>query len=386
MTKTNVFVSWSGERSRILAASLKDFLSDVIHHADVWMSAPDIEAGARWSIQLAQVLERCQVGVACVTPENQNSAWLLFEAGALSKAVQGGRLIPFLLDLEVTELRYPLAQFQTAIACRQGAWSVVESINSAGMERISSDRLLKHFERWWPDLEVAIQGARSSPTSAPPSLPRKSEQQLMHEVLEAVRSISMSGRLGRQEYLSIALDCRGFFSTDEAQVQRVYTSSDITIAAFLDMVWSVLNRFGEVPPYRYGDRWLLRNTRTNEIYRVTNEGAATHRRDYWALSTFGLIDGDVLEVVSVEASERERIRADLKPTGLTITELSEIEREMLRLIMKGLPMKTIARRLNLSGELVRAHMSALYKKLKATSRDELVLRAQQLDESGELKG
>ena len=43
-----VFLSWSGERSKLIARALKTWLRDVIHDLDPWMSDHDIAAGERW--------------------------------------------------------------------------------------------------------------------------------------------------------------------------------------------------------------------------------------------------------------------------------------------------------------------------------------------------
>jgi hypothetical protein len=49
------------------------------------MSAADIDKGAKWSTEISRELEQANFAVSCLTPENLNEPWLLFEAGALSK-------------------------------------------------------------------------------------------------------------------------------------------------------------------------------------------------------------------------------------------------------------------------------------------------------------
>src|SRR5690349_13184449 len=93
------FISWSGECSRAVASILRNWLPDVIHNVEPWMSVSDIAAGDRWGSQVQHMLKECRFGVICVTPDNLTAPWLMFEAGALSKAIQVTYVCPFLIGL-----------------------------------------------------------------------------------------------------------------------------------------------------------------------------------------------------------------------------------------------------------------------------------------------
>ena len=82
-----VFISWSGTKSRLLAEALRDWIPYVLPSAEPWMSATDIVPGARWSIEIASQLDTANVGIICLTPENIDAPWIMFEAGALSKTL-----------------------------------------------------------------------------------------------------------------------------------------------------------------------------------------------------------------------------------------------------------------------------------------------------------
>lgn len=99
-----VFLSWSGERSRIVADALRHWIPDVIQSVELWMSGSDIEAGARWNERIQHQLSESRFGILCVTPENIPSPWLLFEAGALAKTIEDTFVCPYLIDLEPSDL------------------------------------------------------------------------------------------------------------------------------------------------------------------------------------------------------------------------------------------------------------------------------------------
>jgi hypothetical protein len=64
---------------------MRDWLPLVLHYIEPWLSEADIGAGERWAHPVAQQLSDTNSGLVCVTSENVNSPWLLFEAGALAK-------------------------------------------------------------------------------------------------------------------------------------------------------------------------------------------------------------------------------------------------------------------------------------------------------------
>ena len=87
-----VFIRWSGLRSKHIAQSLHDWLRNVLPLVRPWMSEEDIQKGARGALDIARKLEKVSVGVSCLTPENQHAPWIQFEAGALSKTLDNSRL------------------------------------------------------------------------------------------------------------------------------------------------------------------------------------------------------------------------------------------------------------------------------------------------------
>jgi hypothetical protein len=152
-----VFISWSGEKSRLVALALRSFLQDVNQRIIAWFSDSDIQAGDRWGSELAGRLESSNYGIICVTQESLESSWVLFEAGALGKAVSGGKVCPYLIDLTRRQLTGPLNQFQSKEATKEQTWEMLLSINYAMDDStLTEDRLKKYFDRFWPELEQVV--------------------------------------------------------------------------------------------------------------------------------------------------------------------------------------------------------------------------------------
>src|SRR5260221_13115017 len=94
-----VFLSWSGEQSKLAAKALHDWLPTVIHTVRPYMSAENINKGQRWSVDISKQLEETDFGVICMTPENLEAPWVLFEAGALLKGREKGHVCPLLFGV-----------------------------------------------------------------------------------------------------------------------------------------------------------------------------------------------------------------------------------------------------------------------------------------------
>jgi DNA-binding XRE family transcriptional regulator len=183
-----VFISWSGERSGALAGLLQNWLPKVLQAVRPWISSASIDAGTRWSPEVAQALQQIQFGIVCLTPENLREPWILFEAGALSKMVAETRVVPYLLGLEPRELDGPLAQFQAVRADKAGTKSLVHSLNSAASDRaITGEAVNETLEMWWPRLEADIQRLLLSPEVTEAPKPLRSTEDMLGEVLELLR-------------------------------------------------------------------------------------------------------------------------------------------------------------------------------------------------------
>ena len=109
-----VFISWSGQRSKQLGEALRDWLPAVIQAVKPYFTPEDIDKGSRWEGEIARELSDSHFGLLCLTPENLNAPWLLFEAGALSKNLDKSKVCPLLYSLEPADVAFPLAQFQAA--------------------------------------------------------------------------------------------------------------------------------------------------------------------------------------------------------------------------------------------------------------------------------
>lgn len=186
-----IFISWSGERSEALAKALREWFPLVLHFVEPWLSQSDIQAGERWSVEIAKELENCNFGVICITRENLSSPWILFEAGALAKSMQDGRVIPLLLDLDFKEISGPLAQFQAKKSDSGGIRELVASLNKAAPSPVPDAQLERLFSALWSDLENNI---LSIPKGSAPAKHNRPQGEILEELVSSVRTVEMRVR------------------------------------------------------------------------------------------------------------------------------------------------------------------------------------------------
>lgn len=152
-----VFLSWSGEKSLAVAKALRDWLPYVNPEIQPWISGTDIAPGERWSGEVAQQLEAADVGIVCVTRENQSAPWLNFEAGALAKKLESSRVVPLAINLKPSEVQQPLGQFQAKEATKSGILDILRSLNDLCTNRVPD--IARACDLWWPQFEPVLEKA-----------------------------------------------------------------------------------------------------------------------------------------------------------------------------------------------------------------------------------
>src|SRR5579864_587202 len=184
----NIFISWSRSRSKWVAEALREWLPIILQTAKPWMSASDIEKGSRGLDEVSSRLQGMKVGIVCLTPENLNAPWILYEAGALSKTIDDKtRLCTYLVGgLPFQDVKPPLGMFQHTNPDKQDTQKLVRTINRAVSDTPVPESNLDHlFDRMWPDLEMKLQ---SLPESTEAAAPKRSADDMVTELLEIARA------------------------------------------------------------------------------------------------------------------------------------------------------------------------------------------------------
>ena len=177
----NVFICWSGDRSRACAEALKQFLLDLNEALDlpgdrrfVPFHSDDIDKGAAWFQAVTDQLHRSDAAVLVVTPENAASPWMHFEAGAVVSqmfrhvpadggdgggAPLAGRLFTYLFGFPPHQgLEGPLSAYQATEATFDDTRAMVRSMLGAFDAG--------EFTGCWNRLAERLRAARAQPITA----------------------------------------------------------------------------------------------------------------------------------------------------------------------------------------------------------------------------
>ncbi|MEV7322596.1 TIR domain-containing protein [Streptomyces sp. NPDC093970] len=155
-----IFISWSGEAAEKCAELLHEKLPYFNNNIEPFRSSGDVNKGARGLQKIAEELEGSAFGIVCVTRANRDKPWINFEAGALSRQVREGKVVPFLLGATVSDLvDRPLLQFQAVRADDElQVYEMIREINAQCERATSEARLARLFKDHWPEMSEVLDG------------------------------------------------------------------------------------------------------------------------------------------------------------------------------------------------------------------------------------
>jgi hypothetical protein len=204
-----LFISWSGARSRQLAEALNDWLRDRFTYPT--FISTGIEKGSRWFDEVQQQLSEAKAGIVCITPASLDSAWMLFEAGALACEVREGRgearLYTYLHGVQPSELPGPLQGYQSTVTTKEDTYQLLDGLHRLfGLDKRGPD----DFDEDWKALGKQISAITPQPvTSMVPGLAdrfdRKTFREKTHECVDRSWFARLDGAMETRDGLRTML-------------------------------------------------------------------------------------------------------------------------------------------------------------------------------------
>lgn len=190
-----IFISWSGDDSKLAAELMHPWLKNVIQEVDPWISGRDIPKGGKWQTSLGTSLSDTSFGLLMITRVNIDAPWLLFEAGALSN-VSGSFVAPMLCGISELDLaNTPLSQFQAVPVNKDGMLKLVFDINKQCSTPLGERQVTNTFEKWWPDFEKSyssISFATKTSGGSEDKAPGKIFADALEDIIQSLRRIEQA--------------------------------------------------------------------------------------------------------------------------------------------------------------------------------------------------
>ena len=160
----DIFISWSGSSSHILARILKEWLPTVLHYARPWLSSEDIRKGKPWGPELTAQLDATSYSIVCVpTPRVARAPWVNFEAGVTSKYIEHAHVSPLLVGVLPEDLAdLPLARFQCTAFTKTDVARLLRSINEAAGSPMSKEEVNRNLRITWRHLQEEVSNLEPS--------------------------------------------------------------------------------------------------------------------------------------------------------------------------------------------------------------------------------
>jgi len=261
----DIFISWSGETSQKIAEVLHNWIPKVLQFARPYFTPSDIEKGAKWESEITNQLNKCSIGILCLTTENTQKPWIIFEAGALSSKINKSRVCPLLFGLSNSDLTGPLATFQTTAFDKAEFKKLIRMINSQSDSNKLSDNIFEDvFETYYPRLEENINLILNSTKQKPLiETSRRTDRDIIEEILELTRR--QYGLKNENNQIREKIE-KGFVHInisdfDDKSTIEIPIHSELTFRNFLDMIYSELASY--VSPFTYEYDWILFDKQTN---------------------------------------------------------------------------------------------------------------------------
>lgn len=186
-----VFISWSGERSKLVAELLEEWIPSVIQAIKPWISSKHIDGDSVWFNKIMKELADTKVAIVCLTKGNLHKPWILFEAGAAVKGMQTSRVCTFLIDLNDKDiLDSPLTQFNFTLPTEASLLKLLTELNKNHIEPPLKDEILNRaFKRCWPEFEDRFNKILQAEIESQQT-PVVQEKDVISEILSNVRTIN----------------------------------------------------------------------------------------------------------------------------------------------------------------------------------------------------
>jgi len=192
-----VFLSWSKPRSQRVAELLNNWIPCIIQSVQPWFSSQNIEDGELWFNAIQNQVSDIINGIVCLTEENKEQPWILFESGGLAKGLDKSRIYVLLIDLTPDDiLLSPLSAFNQTKPTENGLRKLMHVINGRTNNPIQASILDQVYDKFWPDFKEKfddiIRETQIPVTPLKKSAKEEINNDILKELFKSIRNLEYS--------------------------------------------------------------------------------------------------------------------------------------------------------------------------------------------------
>lgn len=146
----DIFISWSGERSKKIAACFHKWLNKTLNIKS-WFSDKNIIIGQLWEPEIQNALKAGKIGVFFITKDNVFSPWINFEAGAISKGDAKHNVCIVRIDQDEIPKESPLFHYQNCMFDKEGIYNLINNV-LRNKDNLPEKSFKLIFDKYWGNL------------------------------------------------------------------------------------------------------------------------------------------------------------------------------------------------------------------------------------------
>ena len=153
-----LLLTWSGTGSHDIATFFRNWLPEVVPDILPWISSQDIAKGKKWSNELTKQMNKTNISITFITPENVRSPWVFYEVGFIAAKLEEGTVCPYLIGVDKGLVKdTPLGQFQWTEANKPDTLALIQSINKELGDKKHNEKLIeRNFNSQWGKLKKKL--------------------------------------------------------------------------------------------------------------------------------------------------------------------------------------------------------------------------------------
>ena len=191
----NIFISWSGCRTKSVAVALREMIVKLKIGFNPWTSVQDIAVGRVWRNELFKSLKIAEIGIVCTSRNSLKSKWVQFEIGALCTSLQDDRLFPYIIDNDQNEVSETIEHLQCCHKNLDDTWKLIKCIYKIKYGSVPNINIRKKFLILWPKFSDATNN--NNIKDSPYSLNNEDYNRLDNRGLENILKIHFDATAGR---------------------------------------------------------------------------------------------------------------------------------------------------------------------------------------------